>query len=160
MTENSTTFSLEGSNASRAIFWGGLIAGVLDISAAFVSSGLRGRSPLWVLQSIASGLLGAESFQGGLATAALGAACHFLIAFVACAVFYAASRSLSFLVQHFILSGLLYGVAVYAFMNLVVLRIAFQNRISYPPAVLVTGLLIIIICVGLPISLVVHHYSK
>ncbi len=160
MSAESTTFSLEGSKALSAILWGGLAAGVLDISAAFVNSGLRGRSPLWVLQSIASGLLGPESFKGGLGTAALGTACHFLIAFVACAVYYVASRRAPFLLQYFILSGLLYGVVVYGFMNLVVLRIAFHNKILYTPSTVITGLLIIMICVGLPISVIVHHYSK
>ena len=65
---------------------GGVTTGVLDISAAFVDSGLNGRSPMFVLQSIASGLLGPESYKGGLKSAALGLALHFLIAFVACIV--------------------------------------------------------------------------
>jgi hypothetical protein len=69
----------------RAILWGGLMTGILDITAAFINSGLRGRSPQWVLQSIASGVLGSDSYKGGFRTAALGAAFHFLIAVVACA---------------------------------------------------------------------------
>lgn len=148
------------SKALRAILWGGLITGILDITAAFINNALRGRSPLWVLQSIASGLLGADSFKGGFWTACLGAGLHFLIAFVACAFYYAASRKVAFLAQQFILSGLLYGVAVYAFMNLVVLPLAFPFKISYPPGALITGLLIHMFCVGLPISVTVHHYSK
>lgn len=146
--------------AYRAILLGGSIAGTLDITAAFVNSGLRGRSPMWVLQSIAGGLLGADSFKGGFRTAVLGGALHFLIAFVACAVYCLASRKLEFLTQRFIVFGLLYGVAVYAFMYLVVLRVAFHGKISYTPAAVVTGLLIHMLCVGLPISVVIHRYSK
>jgi hypothetical protein len=101
--------------AHRAIGWAGLLAGCLDITAALVKSGLEGKSPVHLFQVIAGGLLGMSSFRGGLATAALGAFFHFLIATTAAAVFYLASRKLKFLVQHPIPSGLLYGVAVYIF---------------------------------------------
>ena len=80
------------SQAQRAIGWAGLLAGSLDITAAFVVAGLRGRGPVSVLQGIAGGLLGISSFRGGLATAALGALFHFLITTTAAAVFYLASR--------------------------------------------------------------------
>jgi hypothetical protein len=68
MVANSHTRSLQKPKAFRAIFWGGLIVGVLDITAAFVNSGLRGRSPVWVLQSVAGGWLGVDTFKGGLKT--------------------------------------------------------------------------------------------
>jgi len=53
-----TSGSDAGSSAgwARAILWGGLAAGALDITAAFVVYGLRGATPLRILQSIASGL--------------------------------------------------------------------------------------------------------
>ncbi len=71
----------------------------LDITAAFVNSGLRGVRPIRILQAIASGLLGAGSYKGGFATATLGLVLHFVIAFGATAVYYAASRKLTFLVR-------------------------------------------------------------
>ena len=147
-------------NAGRTIALGGLAAGVLDISAAFINSGLNGRSPMFVLQSIASGLLGAESYKGGLRSAALGAAVHFSIALVACTVYYAASRKFKVLVQHAILCGVLYGVAVYLFMYLVVLPLTFQRSFIRPLSAVLTGLFIHIFCVGLPISLAVRWGSK
>jgi hypothetical protein len=72
MQTASATLPMERSKAYRAIFWGGLIAGAFDITAAFINSGLRGVGPLRVLRSIASGLLGADASKGGLAAAALG----------------------------------------------------------------------------------------
>jgi len=152
------------SKALQTILVAGLIAGTLDISAAFLFSALRAtnpHSPIWVLQSVASGLLGADSFKGGWASAALGAACHYLIALTAAAVFYAASRKLPFLVQHAVVSGLLYGIVVYSVMNFVVLPLsAFPFKLSYPPAVLLRSSLIIMVCVGLPIALVVRRASR
>jgi hypothetical protein len=155
-----TALTLVEPRPYRGVLWGGLIAGALDISAAFISSGIRGRSPLWVLQSVASGLLGTDSFKGGLGAAALGGTLHFLIAFVAAAVYFVASRQLPVLVQRPIPSGLIYGVAVYAFMNLVVLKIAFSGRLSYTAAAVVTGLVIHMICVGLPIAISISKFSK
>ncbi|HYP26896.1 MAG TPA: hypothetical protein VE262_09270 [Blastocatellia bacterium] len=153
-------FSPGKPRAYRAILLGGLIAGALDLTAAFVTSALRGRGPVWVLQAISSGLLGADSYKGGFATAALGVALHFLIATVATAVYYAASRKLKFLVHHAIVCGLLYGVAVYGFMNLIVLRLAFPLKPADAPSVIVTGLIVHMLCVGLPIAVVIRRYSK
>ena len=145
----------------RAVLWGGLAAGALDLTAALVTNGLRGVTPVRVLRSIASGVLGAESYRGGARTAALGVALHFLIAFGAAAVYYAASRRLHFLVRRPVVSGLLYGVAVYLFMNLVVLPLsAIPFKVSYAPGVLATGLVVHMLCVGLPIALAVRRFSK
>jgi len=152
------------SKALQTILVAGLIAGTLDITAAFLLSALRAtnpHNPIWVLQSVASGLLGADSFTGGFASAALGAACHYLIALTAAAVFYAASRKLTFLVQQPVVSGLLYGIVVYSVMNFVVLPLsAVPFKLSYPPAVLLRGSLVIMICVGLPIALVVRRAAR
>ena len=159
MSAASTAFPIDKSRAYRAIFWGGLTAGILDITAAFINSARSGRSPMWVLQSVASGLLGADSYTGGLRAAALGAALHFLIAFVACTVFYLASRKLNILVRHAIVCGLLYGVAVYLFMYLVVLPLTFHRSFFRQLSAVVTGLIIHMLCVGLPISLIVSRLS-
>ena len=150
------------SQAHRAIGWAGLLAGSLDITAAFVEAGLKGRSPVSVLQGIAGGLLGMTSFRGGLATAALGAVFHFLIATTAAAVFYLASRKLKFLVRQAIPSGLLYGVAVYIFMYYFVLPIsAYHTKIALPTrSRLIGDVAIHMFMVGLPISLVVRKWTS
>jgi hypothetical protein len=59
------------SRALPAIFWAGLLCGVMDISAAFINWGVKGVRPARVLRGIASGLLGPKSFNGGIPTAAL-----------------------------------------------------------------------------------------
>lgn len=149
--------SSEQPKAYRAILWAGLIAGTLDITAACVSGVLRGGSATRVLQSVASGLLGQGAFQGGAAAAALGLLMHFVIAYGAATVFFVASRKLRFLVDHAIVCGVLYGIAVYAFMNSVVVPLsAAPFEIPYA----LKGLLIHIFCVGLPIALVIRRFSR
>jgi len=149
----------------QPILIGGLIAGVLDITYAFVFSYLRsGRTPAFILKSVASGALGRDAFQGGAKTAALGLGFHFLIALVAAAVYVLASRALPFMTTHPVLSGMIYGLCVYAVMYCVVLRVSAIRATTWPwslpKSVFIGGLLIHILGIGLPIALVNRHYSK
>jgi uncharacterized membrane protein YagU involved in acid resistance len=140
--------------AAFAILVGGSIAGALDITYAIVFSGFRGVPAIRLLQSVASGLLGPAAFNGGVPTAALGLLLHFLIAFSAAAIFYVASRRFPLLTRRAVLSGVLYGIVIYAVMNLVVLPLsATPRRVAFPPLVLATGLLVHMFWIGLPIAL-------
>ncbi|HEX8503356.1 MAG TPA: hypothetical protein VF659_22420 [Pyrinomonadaceae bacterium] len=151
----------ERPRAGRAILWGGLLAGVGDITFAFVVSGLRGVGPARVLQSVAGGLLGPAAREGGLAAAALGAVLHFFIASVWAAVYWLAGRRLPVLVRRPVVCGLLYGVAVYAFMYLVVLPLsaAYFKPIYTPPTVLLNAAGHMLL-VGLPIALAARRFSR
>ena len=150
---------MKRSRALPTIALAGLIAGILDITSAFVIAGIKGTGSIRMLQGIASGLLGQRSFEGGMATAGLGLGIHFLIAFTAAAVFYAASRKFSSLTQHAVVSGLLYGIVVYIFMYWVVMPLAFPTA-HHSASRDVTAVIIHIILIGLPISLVVHCFSN
>jgi hypothetical protein len=146
----------------QAIFWGGLIAGTLDLAAACAVAWLRSNvAPVRVMQSISSGLLGSAAYDGGAKTAALGVVLHFFIATTATAVFYFASRKLAFLLERPITWGLAYGVLVYLFMNFIVLPLsAFPQRAPARLSGRIIGLLIIMFCIGLPISTIVRRFSK
>ena len=150
------------SHAAKVILIGGLIAGTLDLLAAFVSAWLRnGVTPFGVSQFIASGALGRPAFTGGYKTAVLGVVFHYLIATTATVVFYLASRKLHFLIKWPIPMGLLYGVLVYLFMNFVVLPRSAITPARVPPALSARAIqaLIIMFCVGLPIALIVRWFS-
>ncbi|MBA3694502.1 MAG: hypothetical protein H0W77_13890 [Acidobacteria bacterium] len=145
----------------RAILFGGLIAGTLDLTSAFIVTALRGGSHARMLQGIASGLLGADSFTGGTATAALGVLLHFTIAFIWTIVFYLASRKIKFLIDQPIVSGVLYGVVVYLLMYYVIVPLsAAPFQMPHTPDAIARDVFIHIICIGLPIALVVRRYSK
>jgi hypothetical protein len=150
---------MDRSRAFRAIASAGLIAGILDITSAFVIAELKGTGSIRMLQGIASGLVGPRSFERGMATAGLGLAIHFLIAFTAASVFYAASRKLTFLTQHAVTSGLLYGIAVYLSMYWIVVPLAFVNA-RHSVSRDVTAVIIHMLLIGLPISLIVRWHSR
>ena len=147
-------------NAMLAVLSAGFACGVLDITAALVVYGYLGAKPMRLLQGIASGLLGPKAFDGGLATALLGLLCHFVIAFGAAAVYFAASRTIPFLIQNAIVSGALYGVAVYFFMNRIVLPLSAAAKRPFSMQMMIIGVVIHIFCVGLPVSLSVRRFSR
>jgi hypothetical protein len=143
----------------RTIAIAGLISGTLDITAAFLTWAPQGVPPVIILKGIASGILGTKAFRGGTGTAALGAALHFLIAFTATAVFYWASRRLLWMVRRPFVSGILYGLAVYFFMNWIVLPLSRDVRPPFSISRSIVAAVTLIVCIGLPISLIVHRFS-
>jgi hypothetical protein len=150
---------VENSRAFAAIFFAGLLCGVMDITAAFITWWPKGVKPPRLLQGVAAGWLGPKSFDGGMATAALGLAFHFLIAFTAAAIFYVASRQLTFMINRPVVSGVLYGIAVYLVMYWVVMPLSnFHGTKTVTSSIV--AIITHIVCVGLPISLVIHRFSR
>ena len=159
MNSTPAVFSLQNSNPLLAILWAGLTCGTLDITAALVVYGYFGRPPMRLLQGIAAGVLGSRSFQGGFSTALLGVFCHFFIAFSAATVYLMAIRWIPFLLEHAVISGALYGIAVYFFMNRVVVPLSGAIKYPFSLQMMAIGVVIHIFCVGLPIALVVQRFS-
>jgi hypothetical protein len=157
---NSMSRSDSNSKAFRAIFWAGYTCGVLDISAAFITWAFKGVKPYRILQGIASGLLGPRSFNGGWLTAALGLACHFLIAFSAATGFYVASRKITFLTRRAVVSGIMYGVLVYLVMYWIVMPLSRAYRRPFSLSATIIAIITHMVCVGLPIALLVRRYSR
>ena len=150
---------MKNSGAFRAILAAALVVGVLDISSAFVIWWQRGVGTRRGLQGIAVGLLGANSYDGGLVTAGLGLALHFFVAFVVVTVFYLASRRIGFLTLHPVVSGVLYGIGVYIVMYWFVLPTAFptfRHRLGND----LLAIAIHISLIGLPGALIVRRHSQ
>jgi len=146
-------------SVAKAIVMAGMSCGVLDIAAALLVYGHLGLKPLPLLQGIAGGVLGSRAFYGGFATALLGLFLHFVIAFGAATVFCLSSRALPFLVKYAVSSGALYGAAVYFFMNEFVVPLSEARKHPFSLQMMLIGVVIHVLCVGLPISLSVRRYA-
>ncbi|HSS20884.1 MAG TPA: hypothetical protein VLL54_12480 [Pyrinomonadaceae bacterium] len=163
MATTSSRVLPQSSNAVKTIFWCGLIAGTLDITAACVYSGLRyGVTPTQIFHYIASGVFGAAAAEGGTKMAALGLIFHFIIATTWSVIYYLASRRLQFLIDQPIISGVLYGIVVYLLMNFVVVPLSFVAKRAIPPPISARLIqaTILIFCIGLPIAFIVRRFSK
>jgi uncharacterized membrane protein YagU involved in acid resistance len=132
----------------------------LDGLSACLLSVIFGGSPIRTFQGIASGLVGRAACSGGTGAAAVGIALHFLVAFAAAAVFYAASRRFSILAGQAILCGVLYGIAVHLFMQFVVIPLSAIGRRPLVWRSFLAVLIVHMIVVGPSIALTVRRYSR
>ena len=155
----------------KPILYAGAVVGVLDITAACINARVAyGFPPGHVLQSVAGGLLGRGTYNGGFATAALGLVMHFTMALTVATIFYALSRCFFSLPQKLsgvVAVGLLYGAAVFVVNNFGtapllswVRSLYLHTPILFKPPMGWSQLVIHLFCVGLPIALVMRRYSK
>lgn len=107
--------------ASKAIVYGGLAAGTIDIGSACLINWL---SPVVILHSIASGMLGRGAFYDGASSAILGLFLQWGMALIIAAIFVAAAGPLPWLVRRWIAAGLLYGFVIFVVMNYLVLPLS------------------------------------
>lgn len=144
-------------HAFRAILIAGLTCGTLDgLCALALSAGRFTR----LFQFIASAALGPASFNGGMRTAALGLAFHFLIALTAATVYFLASRAIPLMIDRALLAGVLYGAMVHGFMSQVVLPLSAIGRRPFNPPSFLTQLAVHMIVVGPTIALLIKRYAR
>ena len=132
---------------------GGLIAGALDILYAYTFWTVKSQMPAQrIFQSVATGLLGDTSFQGGWRTAALGVALHFVISITIAVVYYLLALRWSLLWQQPLLSGTIYGLLVYGAMNYVVLPMSAAGSVSRNPLWVGLSILVHMFLIGVPLA--------
>ena len=140
------------------VLTGGLVAGTLDIVFAMTFWAWKADIPaVRILQSVAAGLLGEASFEGGLETAALGFALHFFIALTMAIVYYVAARRWPLLWRRAAPCGALYGLMLYVVMNLVVVPLSAASPGSRDPLWMVLSIGVHIFLIGMPIALFVRQ---
>lgn len=159
----------QNSSFARALVWGWLVCGVLDINAAFIQAYLSfGTPPVRLLQGVASALLGKAALDGGAATAALGMLLHFTVAFTAASLFCLIYRRTPALRgTPVVILGPLYGLIFFCLMNYVALPALSWLRSLYlgtPPRWPGTmgwpQALIHMACVGTPIVAAARRFLR
>jgi hypothetical protein len=137
------------------ILIGGGVAGLLDMTSAYISFGR------YMPIGIAGGLLGRAALHVTAGQYILGLFLHYFIALSAAAAYCLASRKLGFLRDHFFVCGLFFGIGFFLFMQLVVLPLsAYHSMGPYTYRGLVQGLLAHMFLIGLPISTSLRMLSR
>jgi hypothetical protein len=139
-------------STARRILLGTAIAGTLDIAAAIGLTLFYGRDPMTMLRYVAAGPFPGAKTMGD-AGAALGLAVHFSLMAIMAAAFVLAADRMPALKRQPVLWGVLYGLATYVVMNLIVVPLRFGGFPSSPVAI-GTQLFCHIVLVGIPIALV------
>jgi len=133
---------------------GGLVAGTLDIVYAWAFWALkRGVSPTRILQSVAAGLLGQASFEGGARTAALGLVLHYFIALSMAIAYYVVAGRWPLLWRRPVLCGAGYGLLLYGIMNYIVVPLSAAGRGSKDPLWIILSIAVHMVLIGVPIAL-------
>lgn len=139
----------------------GLIGGALDITAALtVYPAVYGADPVRILQSIAEGVQGPAAFEGGAASAALGLGLHFFIAICAGLVLVMAMSKIALLRKWPLLTGAGFGLAMYNFMQLVVLPLSLAGAQTHDAKSLAIGLAIHMFIFGAPMGFAASRMLK
>lgn len=136
---------------------GGLIAGTIDIAQAFFFFGHR------VPLGISAALIGqtAERAAPVAAVYVLGLLLHYGIATTWTAAYYLASWRLTFMTEHPVVCGLLYGMLVECVMSYVVLPLSALHAVGpYELHDVLLGLGVHMITIGLAIALTVSWLAK
>ncbi len=134
----------------------GLLAGTLDILAAILI--LAKGNAEGTLKFIASGVFGKSAFSGGYDMVVLGAAFHYFIATSFATGYFLAYPRLPVLQKNKWLSGVLYGVFVWAVMNLLVVPTSNAPQSPFAWDSALKNMAILIVCIGLPIAWLAERF--
>ncbi len=111
----------------KAVLWGGLIAGSVDVISPSL---IYMVSPLLILRAIASGLLGKPAFSGGLPVEILGLLLQWGMSIIIAAIYMAAVQWVAWARRDWRVTGLVAGLIIYLVMTYVVRPLS----AAWPPA--------------------------
>ena len=145
-----------------AIIKAGLIVGTLDILTAFVHYYIKtGKNPLLILKYIASAAFGKEQAYGsGNIMLVPGLLFHYLIAFSFTVFYFFVFYKVQALLKSKFLTGIVYGLFIWAVMNRVVLPLSKLAPIPFNPANAAIAATILILCIGIPLAFMQGNTSK
>lgn len=137
--------------SAKLILLTSLLTGTLDIAAAVINHyAVGGRHPERIFRFIASGVFGPPALLGGAGYAALGLAFHYVIAFCFTGTFLVAYRHVRLDRSPWWLNGTVYGAAIWAIMNLLVVPNSNISQWSFTPGGALLAAAILMVCIGIP----------
>ncbi len=144
------------------ILQAGLIVGTLDILSAFIYYYIESGKTnfLVIFKFIASGLFGKDAGAGGAGMILAGFILHYAIAFSFTVFFFWLYPKVNVMSKNRIVTGVVYGLFVWALMNLVVVPLS--NTVHRPFKIegAVINMGILIVCIGIPLSFIANSYYK
>ncbi|MCX2679772.1 DUF1440 domain-containing protein [Galbibacter sp. EGI 63066] len=137
-----------------------LVVGTADIMAAIFNFLIQGGEHIsGIFRFIASGVFGQAAFERGSPMIFMGGLFHYLIAFLWTALFFYFYPKLKLRKVNVYFIGSVYGVIVWSIMNLIVLPLSNTPELSNTYTQDIIGMVILILCVGFPVSLMYKKYT-
>jgi len=144
--------------ALKTILLAGIVAGILDGVSAVVILGKLDFAAVW--KYVASGYFGKSAFAGGNEMVIYGLLFHFTIALSWAIAYYLVFAKINFFSNYPILGGLLFGILIWSVMAFLVLPFSNIPKRAFSGIGAIKNAAILMICVGLPISLITNKFSK
>jgi uncharacterized membrane protein YagU involved in acid resistance len=146
-------------DALKNILWIGLLAGTLDAIAALLLN--YKIEPAIIFRFIASSVFGKAAFSGAEEMIVAGVIFHYLIAYLFTTAFYLLYPFAFATFKNKYVVANVYGAITWLIMNLIVVPLSKIGPHAIKPMAIVTGLFVLIICIGLPVALIAHtKYQK
>ena len=137
----------------------GFFVGFLDASAAVINYVLNThKNPIVISKYIASAVFGKKAYSGEPSMIFFGFLFHFLIAYSFTLLFFFLYPKINFLSKNRLLTGIIYGIFIWLVMNLFVLPLTNVAKQSFTLKPTITGILILIVAIGLPLSYIAYNY--
>lgn len=139
----------------RSALAAGVVVGTLDITYACAFWGIKAGVPVQrIFQSVAAGLLGKASRDGGWETATLGLALHFFIAVSMSVTYHLVAARWPLLRRHAWPCGAAYGLLLYGIMNYVVVPLSRAGGGgAQDPLWIALSIVVHVLLIGIPIAL-------
>lgn len=149
-------------NRNGKIIQAGLIAGTLDILSAFIYYYIKSGKTnfLVIFKFIASGIFGKAAGDGGAIMILAGFFLHYTIAFAFTIFFFWLYPKVNVLSKNRVVTAIVYGLFVWAIMNLVVVPLSNTVHRPFNIANAITNMCILIVCIGLPLSFIAKAFYK
>ena len=144
----------------KTILLAWFVAGTLDMLGAILvyTVILKKVTAEKLVRGIARGIFKNDAIPGGPEMIFYGVAFHYFIAFAFTIFFFFIFPYIPFLRKLKIIGGLLYGLFVWAVMNLIVLRMVFPNPAPTTFKGAWIGASILMVMIGLPLSFFANKY--
>lgn len=142
---------------AKAALAGGLFSGALDIAAASLVFHVN---PGRVLQAVAAGFYGRDSFSMGAASMVVGAAAQEAITVIAALLYCLAAERVSLLLRQWLACGLLYGAVCNLVMTFVVVPLSHAHTTPFGSYGFWVNLAINTALYGTPIAFTARRYLR
>ncbi|NOU16493.1 MAG: hypothetical protein HOO91_02910 [Bacteroidales bacterium] len=145
----------------KAILITTIIAGSLDISAAFIQSYfMYNVMPSGVLQFISSGILGSAAYSGGFGIIALGLLVHYLIALSCTACFFWLYPKWRIFNLSIWLNSVLIALITWVVTSQIIVPLSRIKHRNFDVHKAFIALTILVICIGIPIAYFAKKYYE
>jgi uncharacterized membrane protein YagU involved in acid resistance len=133
-----------------------IVAGIPDV---FVAAALSRAAPGKVLQMIASGILGKDSYRGGSKTMIFGLVLQVAMSFVIALIYNIACSQFADIRRNPLIFGAMYGVLIFVVMNFVVVPLSRAHPKHRWDAKSFVAMLIVMVLFGEIISFIAAVFS-